>query len=329
MRTVLGLLRARIAWCLVASLVVCAASAYAAELQSTKEFADIAAAVEHAVAKHGAEHVLLALDIDNTVMAMDHDLGSDHWFEWQRFLQDYDPKSPLRVAATFDDLIRVQGILYDRGSMHPPEDTQPATIERLQRLGIATILLTSRGPDFRAVTERELKRCGYDIAATALPVPNAPARPFLAYNPGSPEKDGLTSADIVTYKLESPKPVSYANGIFLTAGQHKGAMLLTLLEDSPRTIKAVIYADDNLRHVGSVFSAAVARDLDVSSFHYQHEDPRVQRFNYSDKRDVDREWKAVQRELEGAEEPKVAVVKKPVLRKFSVKCPPRRMRCCR
>ena len=79
----------------------------------------------------------------------------------------------------------------------------------------------------------------------------------------------------------------------MTAGQHKGMMLLTLLKNSNRDIKAIVYVDDNVRHVGSVFSAAVARNIEVSSFQYQHEDARVQRFQYSDKANMDAEWAAI------------------------------------
>ena len=67
-------------------------------------------------------------------------------------------------------------------------------------------------------------------------------------------------------------------------------MLLTLLHHADRDIKAMVYVDDNVRHVGNVFSAAVDRNLEVSSFQYQHEDVRVQRFQYGDKGDVTRRW---------------------------------------
>jgi len=322
-------LRARIIWCVLVALVLSSASiAPASELRGTKDFADVAAAVERTVEKYGAEHVLLALDIDNTVMSMDNDLGSDHWFEWQRYLLENEPDSPLLVAKDFDGLLKAQGILYDKGHMHPPEEEQPAIIARLQKLGIATILLTSRGPEFRAATERELARCKYDFAATALPVPKAPEGTFLAYDPADPAKDGLTPTEVVTYKLPAPRPVSYSKGLFMTAGQHKGIMLLTLLKDASRDIKAVIYVDDNVKHVGNVFSAAVDRNLDVSSFHYQREDTRVQRFNYSDKKDVDRRWKAIA----GAAESKadVAVVVKSPPRKVMVRRHRGvRARCCR
>jgi hypothetical protein len=293
-------LRAAFAGWVAAALILGAAvAARASEIRGTKDFADVADAVDRYVDKYGAEHVLLALDIDNTIMSMDTDLGSDHWFEWQNYLLKNEPNSPHLVAKTFDGLLKVQEILYNRGHMHPPQPEQPATIRRLQERGIATILLTSRGPEFRAVTERELGRCRYDIAATALPVRGIPKGTFLAYDPNKPEQDGLTAAEIVAFKLPPPKPVSYANGLFLTAGQHKGIMLMTLLNDSPRDIKAVVYADDNVRHVGSVFSSAVDRNLDVASFHFTHEETRVQKFNYGDKSEMDAGWRAIKRDLVG------------------------------
>jgi hypothetical protein len=92
--------------------------------------------------------------------------------------------------------------------------------------------------------------------------------------------------------------VSYENGLFMTAGQHKGIMLLTLLNSSPRDIKAIVYADDNVRHVGNVFSAAVDRNLEIATFHYQREDVRVQRFQYGNKCDVYCRWRKLSRSLE-------------------------------
>jgi hypothetical protein len=293
-----SVLRAAVAWSAVTALCLGGGlAALAAELRPTEDFADVAATVNRYVDQYGAKHVLLALDIDNTVMSMDNDLGSDHWFEWQNYLLKNEPDSPLLVAKDFPGLLEVQGTLYNLGHMHPPQPETPAIIARLQEMGIATILLTSRGPEFRVATERELTRCGYDIAATALPVRGVPGGPYLAYDLAKPERDGLTAAEIVTFKLPAPKPVSYANGLFMTAGQHKGIMMLTLLNDATRDIKAVVYVDDNVRHVGNVFAAAIDRDIDVASFHYKREDLRVQRFAYGDKRDVDARWRALQRTI--------------------------------
>ncbi len=286
--------RAGVASFLFLALVLSARPAVrASELQATKDFADAAAAVNGYVDKFGADHVVLVLDIDNTIMSMDGDLGSDHWFEWQAYLLANEPNSPHLVAKTLSGLLDAQRVLYERGTMHPTQAEEPALIAGLQKRGIATILLTSRGSEFRGLTERELKRCGYDFAVTALPVHDVPEKEYLAYDPANPEKAGLTAAEIVKYKLPPPRPVLYANGCFMTAGQHKGMMLLTLLKHSARDIKAIVYVDDNVRHVGSVFSAAVARNIEISSFQYQHEDLIVQRFQYGDKTKVDAAWQAV------------------------------------
>lgn len=267
--------------------------ARASELQATKDFADVAKAVDAYIAKYGAEHVLLVLDIDNTVMSMDTDLGSDHWFEWQNYLLNNEPDSPHLVAKTFPELLQAQGLLYDRGKMHPTQPEEPKLIGDLQKQGISAILLTSRGPEFRSDTERELKRCGYGFKASALPVHDIPKQAFLPYDPAHPENSGLTPEELTKYKLGAPRPVLYTDGIFMTAGQHKGMMLLTLLKKSDRDIKAIVYVDDNLRHVGAVFSAAAARNMEVSAFQYQREDTRVQKFWYSDKGNMDSEWAAV------------------------------------
>ena len=94
--------RAGVASLVFLALVLSAGlAARASELQATKDFADVAKTVEGYVAKYGAEHVLLVLDIDNTVMSMDTDLGSDHWFEWQNYLLNNEPTSPHLVAKTF------------------------------------------------------------------------------------------------------------------------------------------------------------------------------------------------------------------------------------
>jgi hypothetical protein len=241
------------------------------------------------------------------VMSMDTDLGSDHWFEWQNFLLTNEPTSPHLVAKTLPDLLKVQGILYERGTMHPTQPNEPQLIGNLQKGGVATILLTSRGPEFRGPTERELKHCGYDFETTALSVRDLPSGEYKPYDPDQPEKSGLTVDECKRYKLGAPRAVLYANGIFMTAGQHKGIMLLTLLKKSDRDIKAIVYVDDNVRHVGSVFSAAVARNIEISSFQYQHEDVRVQRFQYGDKSNMDAEWAAIKdgRQLVSVEKPQV------------------------
>src|SRR5689334_15409715 len=77
----------------------------AGELTDVADFAEIGATVEQYTHKIKPEKVLLVLDIDNTLLAMDTPLGSDQWFEWQRYLIDHDPSSKYLVAPTFEGLL--------------------------------------------------------------------------------------------------------------------------------------------------------------------------------------------------------------------------------
>jgi hypothetical protein len=174
----------------------------------------------------------------------------------------------------------------------------PAIIGRVQGLGVHTLVLTSRGPEYRVATERELRENGYDFARSELPVRDLPGGDYLPYDLDDLDADGLTEKDAAAFKLEEPRRVSYADGIFMTAGQPKGAMLLTMLKYAEADVQAVVYADDNIRHVAFVFAAVAGRGKEITAYHYTREDKIVQRFQYGDKEDVTRRWKKLQRTLE-------------------------------
>lgn len=288
---------ARTAAILIA-ICAAAASSYAGELTDTPEFAEVGAAVIRYANKIKPERILLAVDLDNTLLAMDEPLGSDQWFEWQRYLLDHEPKSKYLVADTFQGLLEAQGLLYHLLPMHPPQKNLPGLMRRLQDMGVRTVVLTSRGHEFREATERELKRNGYDFAKSALSTHNLPEGTFQPYDPKDPVKDGLTKAEIERFHLSNPRPISYENGIMMTAGQHKGAMLLTLLHDAASDIDAVVYDDDNIRHVANVYAAMLARGKEITAFNYTREEPNVKKFNFDDKKDVQQQWRRVSGVLE-------------------------------
>lgn len=275
-----------------------AAPAHASDVRETDDFRDVETVIQQAVDEFGAEHVLLVLDIDNTIMAMNRELGSDQWFEWQKHLLANEPNSKHLVAKDFAGLLEAQGLLYNLAKMHPPQKDLPAIIGRMQGLGIHTMILTSRGPEFRVATERALDECGYDFSRTELPVRDLPGGDYLPFDLDDLEADGLTQKDAKAFKLEEPRRVSYANGVYMTAGQPKGAMMITMLNYAVPDIKALIYVDDNIRHVAYVFAAVASRNKEVTAFHYTREDNNVNRFQYGDKEDVSRRWKKLSGTLE-------------------------------
>lgn len=280
-------------WLLLAAAPLCAA-----DYRETKDFADVARCVEAYVDQFGGEHVLFVADIDNTVLAMDQELGSDAWFEWQSYLLAQEPDSPHLVADNFDALLEAQGLLFTLGHMHPPQPEIPSLIRRVQESGVHTLLLTSRGPAFRPQTARELKRNGYDFARTALPTEGVPDDLFFPYDPQAPEQVGLPRAYAQACGLRDPKPISYDDGLLMTSGQHKGAMLRIMLHQADADIDAVVYVDDHGRHVGRIHDALSNLGMPGTVFHYQHEDVRVDRFRYGDKQPVTAAWRRLKRAID-------------------------------
>ena len=123
----------------------------------TANFGEVFTRVKELVESQGAENVLFVVDIDNTLLAMNQDLGSDQWFNWQSELLNKSPDSPDLVASDIEGLLRVQGTLFALSRMHPPEPMIPAVVQGVQLMECKSIVLTSRGPEFRDAAERSLR----------------------------------------------------------------------------------------------------------------------------------------------------------------------------
>lgn len=268
-----------------------AAVASASEYRETDDFADAIEAVERYTSEHGAERTLLVIDIDNTLLTMQGDLGSDPWFEWQEYLLKQEPDSPDLVADDFAGLLEVQGLLFTLGKMRPSQEDLPALVRHAQDLGARTLVLTSRGPMFRPATERELEAAGYDFASTLIAMRDVPAGEFLPVDPSDPGAVGLTPEEVELFQLSGPRTVSLDQGVFMVAGQHKGAMLLTALHRAIEPPKAVVFVDDHGRHVHRVYDALARRGIESTVVHYKRLDDRVARFRYSDKTELTARWR--------------------------------------
>ena len=213
------------------------------ESYSTADFSRVVDKSKELVEKYSKENVLVVVDIDNTLLAMNQDLGSDQWYNWQNGLLENDPSSPDLVAADFKGLLGVQGTLFSLSRMHPPEPKLPEQMAEIQQLGLTTVVLTSRSHEFRDATERELKRNGYDLASTAPRIKEVRGV-FMPFDPVRQDAHGL-SVEIVNEIKGQLRPVTYSGGIYMTAGQHKGYMLRTLLArtEPKRSFKAIIFVD--------------------------------------------------------------------------------------
>ena len=267
--------------------------------KTTAEFSTAVDQVRTFVKKHGEEKVLLVVDLDNTLLAMNQDLGSDQWFNWQESLLEEDKNHPELVADSFPGLLDVQGILFALSAMHPPEPGLPSMINELLNEGVSIIVLTSRGKEYRNSSRRELIRNEYDFTKSALKIREQRGI-FDPYDQGKPDNHGL-SAEIIS-QLGKPRSVTYSDGIYMTAGQHKGYMLRTLLARAERgkesseakdplaNFAAIVFVDDREKHTKRVHEAFEKSPVDLATFRYSREDGNVDRFNKSTKNHVVRDW---------------------------------------
>lgn len=226
------------------------------QLAETSDLRMVADSALQAARAIGPERVLVVFDIDNTLLAMEQDLGSDQWFYWQKDLAVDDPCSAMLVS----DRIEVQGALFHASAMRLTQPDAAQQVRRLQDAGLRVIALTSRSPDFRLQTFRELRRNGISFWPSALP----PQRGF-------PEPFVPTGGTRYSH---------YEDGVFLTAGQHKGDMLKALLEKTDNDQPAVIVLTDDkdysLQQMMETFAGSGTR---VHAWRYSREDDRVAEFD--------------------------------------------------
>lgn len=224
--------------------------------------------------KYGAKSTLAVFDIDNTLLAMKQDFGSDQWFGWQSGLIKK-KKFDQAVGKKFQDLLDLNEKIFAVSSMRLTEKDLPTMIKNLQKKGITVIALTSRSPNLRNSTERELAKNGLDLVPTTI-------------------GKGIPKAFI---PKGHKRLVSFMNGVFMTSGQNKGKMLRFLINTFKKKFKAIVFVDDHAKHTKSVFKNFGA-DTDINVYRYGKEDPLVEKFKKSDKTNVTKTLRRFQKFLQ-------------------------------
>jgi hypothetical protein len=222
---------------------------YSQSLKDTSvvDFKTIDKTVHDKINQYGAENVLVVVDIDNTILTGDTDLGSDIWYQWQNGELDVKPAPDQKLTkdCLYNEAI---GLLYELGTMSPTDTSLPDYIRNWQSGGVTLFALTSRSPKYRAATERELKRNGIDLSASELKTIDG-SELFLNYSLG--------------------RDLSYYNGIMMTTGMNKGEMLSHILGRSGRSFKALIFIDDTRKNIDAVKNKYLNNsNIDMVLFHY-------------------------------------------------------------
>jgi FMN phosphatase YigB (HAD superfamily) len=188
---------------------------------------------------------LVVFDIDDTLLSTPfvsnkseerRFFGSDAWYNWQRGLPSDDPHA---VPCIYDFL-----------ALNYEADTQPATEEAagaiVKSISSDKLLLTSRSPDYRGGTERELKE------VKILPIPQ------------------LTSDPNVFIRTLKGVPMTYINGIYMTKGADKGKALVALLErlEIDKKYSDVVLVDDGWKNIQNMYVSMRAENIRFHGFLY-------------------------------------------------------------
>jgi len=224
--------------------------------RETADLADVSTDALKLAERAGVENVLVVFDIDNTLLAMEQGLGADQWYNWQKDLSQHDQCNPKNTGNRF----AAQGALFFASAMRSTQADAAHQVAIIQDQSIPVIVLTSRGPDYRLQTFRELRRNGLSFAYSAIGPHGGFKDSFI------PVKDGRASR--------------YEDGVFMTAGQHKGQMLYTLLQKTATQLPAVIImADDHQKNLDMVTDTFEPLGVPVHAWRYSREDENVRLFD--------------------------------------------------
>lgn len=250
--------------------------ASASERINTKTFAEIQQLVTEKKTQFGAENLLVVYDFDNTLMAMNQDIGSDQWYNWQSDLVQ--KKSKEAIVKTRSELFDLHYKISALGRMHVVEAEIPKIVKAIQQMKIKSIVLTSRGPILRSDIESELFDSDLDFKSSAI----------------GPE--GGYPSTFLPEGFEKPREISFMDGIAMGSGQHKGKILSSVLKKTGVKFKAIIFVDDTLKNIENV-EESFKQEVALFTFYYTREQGRVEKFQ-KDKSKAKREWQKLKPVIE-------------------------------
>jgi hypothetical protein len=288
---------------IIGSLIICGGRIFASHQYEAAKFADIKVQIDKIVRQHHyvPQDVLLCFDNDCTLITPNHYLGSVPWMNWQvgllgKVTNTHIPRD--LVAPDWDTLLLdwiVLQQLYHAPSVHATESDIKSILEDYTGQGYKTLILTARGPEFRYITEEQLKSIGllglFEKHSFAF---HNDGKHYLPYDTSDPEKYGLSTAEIKRFKLpKSPQYVSFSHGIMLIDGQNKGAILQTLVKraEDKYKYKCIVFVDDSSDNCSNVYNAFTEfTNVDVETFHYTYDDAWKAKFDDAQKKKCAKAW---------------------------------------
>jgi hypothetical protein len=238
---------------------------------------DLKEAVDAALMdKAKGRRVLVVFDIDNTLLTVSHDLGSDAWFA---------QKSGQTSEAAREAMFRDSNLLLNAARMDKTQSDADALVAALQTAHIPVFAMSARDPALRGSTERELKRNGIDLSAAPE------CGPPLCVGRGNITPERLKAA-LSKLKLKMPdRPLRYvtvSDGVVLLQGQDKGKFLHLLIhslgDKRTKPFDDIYFIDDTPHNIEAVVRAAPYLHGRVHIFQYDRMAEKVSAYKASTER---------------------------------------------
>ncbi|ESQ84788.1 hypothetical protein AEAC466_06950 [Asticcacaulis sp. AC466] len=277
---------------LIAALACLPAAAKAAQKPQPAytSVTDLANPVDAALAAHAqGRRVLVVFDIDNTLLTMPQDLGSDTWFNWQQTRD--------KSEAGFQALLLNNTALLQLSTLSPTQPDAAQQVRRLQTAGIAVYALSARGSDLRGATEAALKANGIDLSSAPECGPPLCVR---RGNLGDAEIRRAAKRARISVQTKPYRPVTVSDGVMMLSGQDKGVMLGILLKSlKGHRYTDVYFVDDTFQNVRNVQAAAPEMKADIHLYSYERLWPATAAFMADPARQTktDSDFKAVRDSL--------------------------------
>lgn len=186
---------------------------------------------------HADAPTLFVFDLDDTLFTTYDPLGSVGWWDWQKGLLKNDASNPLLFAQSYEELIRIQDILYDMIAMQPTEEYAPQFVRHLANGKSDLLALTARGIDIEEATRDSLIETGYGDNHLTV---------FAQH--GASLKNGQTSSAGPLNCNQLDRAVYLRDGILFSAGQNKGEVLSCLLSQAREKYTEIVFVDDTLKN---------------------------------------------------------------------------------
>jgi len=156
-------------------------------------------------------------------------------------------------------------------------------------------IITASFRDVGNIIQNKIDTYGAEKVLLALDIDNTTlgfekdfgSEHWFLQNPGDA---GLSAQELIDFGITSSRPVMFQEGVFLTDGQHKGAMLRTLIHKLNLRFDAIIFVDDRLKHSEAMQAAFKDRPEALTTIQYAHNAQRIAQWRASDKGEAKQDW---------------------------------------